>query len=236
MSGSGLFSDQSALKPHLIQGASGIAGEVGDLRRDVGVTVAPMAAITVEEFTNPVAADDDAILLAKDTLDAEAVTYDTEDLDGAVGDGVMSPPRNVTVTTTGTDSDFVNASVVTVHGKDINGDDISEAISILVASSPGTFVGAKAFARVTSITVAAQGTHTDGTISVGFGAKIGLAKKLMARAGLSTVLMEIEAGSKVTTGTIVGASTGAPNGTYAPANAPNAARDYAVYYEYDPLA
>ena len=236
MSGSGLFSNESPLKPHLIQGASGIAGEVSDLRRDVGETLSPMASFTVEEFTNPPAADADAILAAKDTLTATAKTYATADLDGAVGDNVMSPPRNVTVTTVGADSNFVEGSLVTVNGKDVNGDDISEDIAITLGSSPGTFVGAKAFARVTSIEIEAQDTHTDGTIAVGFGDIIGLDKKIKTRAGLTTLLMEIEAGSKVTTGTIADPATGAPNGTYLAANAPNAARDYALYYEYDPTA
>lgn len=236
MSGSGLFSNESPLKPHLIQGASGIAGEVGDLRRDVGETIAPLASFTVEEFTDPAASDDDAILEAKDTLSATAHTYAADDLDGAVGAGVMDPPRNIIVTTAGNDTNFVNASHVTIHGKDVNGADLTEAIQILTAGSPGVFTGVKAFARVTGVVVDAQGTHTDGTIKVGFGDTIGLGKKIKVRAGLASLLVEIAGGVKVTDGVVADATASPPNGSYTPDDAPDDSLDYAIYYEYDPTA
>jgi len=232
MFGSGLFSKKKASKPHLVAGSGGLPGEIADLRADVAAVITPLAAFTVEEWTNPAAKDDNAILLVKDTLSATAVTYSGAGLDGVVGGGVMSPPRNIIITTAGTDADFGTANIV-VTGKDVNGATISETLQVTAGTNPGVVTGAKAFAKVTSIAVPAMGTHTDGTLMVGFGDLIGFGKKLMARAGLSTLLMEIEAGAKVTTGTIVGAATGAPNGTYLAANTPDGTRDYAVFYEYD---
>jgi hypothetical protein len=49
--GSGMFSKQHAKAQHLL--THGISGEVADLRRDVAATLAPQAAITVDEFTTP---------------------------------------------------------------------------------------------------------------------------------------------------------------------------------------
>lgn len=232
--GSGLFRRQAAQKPHLLRGSGGVAAEVGDLRSDVLEETSPLSAFTVDEFTNLPTADVDAFLLAKATSVA-AQQYLVAALDGVVGDDALAQPRDVTVTTVGADANFVDTSTVTVTGKDINDDSISEVFTILLASSPGTFVGVKAFKKITQIDIQAQ-AGVGGTISVGFGSKIGLSKKLKARAGLSTLLMEIEVGVKVTTGTLAAAAVGLPNGTYLPAIVPDGVRDYAVYYEYDPQA
>lgn len=227
MSGSGLFSSQGPAIPHLAK-----TGEIAELRKDVGEELAPLAAVTVEEWTNPAAADTDAILLAKaSTVAVQA--YAVADLDGVVGAAAMSPPRNVTVTTAGTTPADAPATL-TVTGRDINGDVITEDIAI--PQTAATAVGTKAFAKVTSLsTTVGQGTGA--TMAVGFGALIGLAKKAKARAGLGVVaLREVAVGALVTTGTFADATTGAPHGTYSPAAAPDGAKDYALYYEYDPTA
>lgn len=227
MSGSGLFIKEMATVPHL-----GTVGELGDLRRDVAKTLLPMAAWCVEEFTNPAAKDDDAILLVKNTLTTTAVVYSGATLDGVVGVAAMVPPRNIILTTAGLDADFGTANVV-VTGKDVNDHVITETLQITAGTNPGVVTGVKAFAKVTSVAVPVMGTHTNGTLKVGFGDLIGLSKKLKTRAGLTTVLMEIEAGVKVATGTYADATVGLPNGTYLAANTPDAARDYCLYYEYD---
>lgn len=227
MSGSGLFSRERPAKPHLTRGG-GMGGEVADLRGDVARVLAPLAAITVEEFTDVAAADTDAILLAKASVE-DVTVYEADDLDGALGPGLMSPPRNVTVTTAGETAANAPATLL-VEGVDIDGNVISEELS--VGQTATTVAGDKAFARVTRLTFSAA-DGDEATLAVGFGVKIGLSKPIKARAGLTGALREIAAGSVVTNGTFAGPATGAPHGTYAPNSAPNGTNDYAVYYEYD---
>jgi hypothetical protein len=223
--GSGLFTTQQARVPHLAK----VTGEIGDLRRDVAEELLPMAAFTVDEWADPVAADTNGILLSVPSATGD-VSYVAADLVGGAA-VEMDPPRNVTVTTGGTAANgFTDLEVV---GKDINGADMTEDIASI--NSAATHAGVKAFAEVTGLNFTG-GTDATATHEVGWGDVIGLNKPIKSRAGLATVLMEIEAGSKVTTGTIVDAATGEPNGTYEPNTVPDAANDYAVYYEYDPTA
>jgi hypothetical protein len=240
MSGSGLFGDQSPLKPHLVRGGGGLAGEVADLRGDVGRAVGALAAFTVEEFTDVAAADVDAIRLAAAVDDTGERTLSGADLDGAVGGGEMVPPRNITVDTTGATPADAPANV-TINGKvrDKNGNLVAQTETIAVSQIVGQAVGALAFSVIDEI-VEEQADGTDASLSYGFGDLIGLAQPLVSRAGAAAVLMEIEAGTVLAadaiTGTFVDAATAAPNGTYAPATVPDDANDYAVYYEYDPQA
>jgi hypothetical protein len=230
--GSGLMSRQYANKPHLLQTSGGIAAEVKDLRDDLAEELAAMSAITVEEFTNPAAADVNAIKLSIASA-ASIQTYTGAALDGVVGLLAMSPPRNITITTT-THAD-IDAVGVVITGKDVNGDDITETI-LLTNGGGVTDVGAKAFAKVTSIVVPAQ-TGINGALEFGFGDIIGLSRPLRSRAGLAAVTREVAVGAVVVTGTFVAApvavGAGQPNGTYLAAAVPNAARDYALYYETD---
>lgn len=226
--GSGLFGTQRAATPHLVQGKGGVAGEVADLRADVARVLAPMANIVVEELTNVPAAAANGIKLAIATV-AATVTYSGAQLDGAVGGGTMSPPRNITVTTAGSTPADAPATA-TINGVDVNGDVISETIT--VAQTATIANGVKAFAKVTSI-VLPVADGTDATLAFGFGLVAGLSKKLKARAGNNSLIREIAAGSVVTNGTIVAAATGLPNGTYSPNSAFNNTNDYAIYYEAD---
>jgi hypothetical protein len=117
-----------------------------------------------------------------------------------------------------------------VTGTDIDGNALTETIT--VAQTAAQAVGVKAFATVTQIDFpAADGTAA--LLEVGIGNAIGLAKPIKSRAGLAALILEIEAGSVVTTGVVADAATGAPKGTYTPSTVPDAANDYAVYYEYD---
>jgi len=188
-----------------------------------------MVALTVDEFTDPVAADPDGIKLAVATV-AAATTYSGAALDGAVGAGAISPPRNITVTTAGATPADAPATA-TINGTDINGAVLSEVIT--VAQTATIALGLKAFASVTSIVLpAADGVAA--TLAFGFGDEIGLSKPIVTRAGLTSLTREIEAGVLVTTGVVTDATVGAPNGTYLPATVADGANDYAVYYEYDP--
>lgn len=239
MSGSGLFSNQRPDRQHLVTGKRGVAGEVDDLRGDVASVLLPLVAVTVEEFVDPAAADVDGIKTAAATI-AAATTYAAADLNGAVGNAEMVPPRNVTVTTAGgTAADAPATAVITGRVRDSKGNLIAQTDTITVSQTAGTAAGDVAFSIVDSIALpAADGTGA--TLAFGFGAVLGLSKPLISRAGAEAVLMEIEEGSVLAadavTGTFVDAETAAPNGTYAPSTVPDASNDYAVYYEYSPTA
>lgn len=231
--GSGLFSNKGPLKPHLLQQTGGLAAEINDLRKDAGSALAPMAAITVDEFINPPAADVDAIKLAI-ASDLAAQSYSGAALDGVVGVGTMSPPRTMTTTVGGgvpadapVDAEFV--------GVDIDGNPISEVVAFNQVG--GTTAGTKAFARVTRIDLPA-GDGVGALLEFGFGDELGLSKSIKTRAGLTTLIMEIEDGVKVTTGVVIPPTTvsALPHGTYLASNLPDGARDYALYFEYDPTA
>jgi len=186
MSGSGLFSKQHAAKAHLLTGSGGLAAEVVDLRNDLLSELAPLAAIAVEEFTNLAASDDDAIKTSI-ASSASAADYSGTALNGVVGAGTMSPPRNIIITTTSNAN--INAVGVVVTGKDVNGATLTETITL---TDNGGVVdsGVKAFASVSSIHVPAQG-GTGGALKFGFGNVVGLAQKLKTRGNLSGLVREV---------------------------------------------
>lgn len=235
--GSGLFSDQSPIKRHLVRGTGGVAAEVGDLRRDIGSVMEAMAALAVEEFIDVATADTDGVLAVVQSKNAEEAVYEAADLVGAAA-VALDPPRNVTVTTGAGGTPAESPSEATIVGKDVNGAAISEVIPL--SQVAGTDVGAKAFALVESVTFKDDGTGTGAALEVGFGTIIGLGKKIVSRAGFPVVHLEIEAGTPkaadALAGTYAAPAVGAPNGTYDPGAAPNDTNDYALYYEYDPTA
>lgn len=188
--GSGLFTKQSAQKPHLLRGSGGIQSEIADLRSDVLEEMAAVAAITAEELTNVAAADADGIKTSI-ASSASAASYSGAALNGVVGAGTMSPPRNITITTSSNAN--INAVAVVITGKDVNGATQTDTIT-LTDNGGVTDVGTKAFASVSSIAVPAQG-GTGGALQFGFGNVIGLSKKLKARAGSNGLIREIVAGS-----------------------------------------
>lgn len=234
-----LFGSKTAALPHLVQPGGGLSGEVYDLRADVDEAFTAMenngGYFRTDEFTNPPAADVDAIVTSFASAASEDVRSGAE-LDGTVGAGEMTPPRNVTITSS-THAD-IDAVAVQIVGKvrDQHGKLIDQTDTITLTNGGGaTDVGTKAFSTVESITIPAQ-SGTGGALEVGFGAVIGLSAPLKARAGLAAVIRQVAVGVVVTTGTFVLPATSGPNGTYAPAAAPDATRDYAVTYEVDPAA
>jgi len=184
--GSGQFSSQNAVKQHLLRGSGGIQAEVADLRADIKRDFAANAAVAVEEFTNVPVADVDAIKTSI-ASSASPVSYSGAALNGVIGAGAISPPRNITITTT-THAD-IDAVVVVVTGTDINGDALTENIT-LTDGGGVTDAGLKAFASVEQVDIPAQG-GTGGALTIGFGARIGLGKPLLSRAGLAAVLLEV---------------------------------------------
>lgn len=217
------FSGMVAAKPHLVDGKHGVPGEVDDLRQDLKKVVGPMAPLTMDEFTNPIAADTNAIKtsVASNVL---AQSYSGTALNGVVGAGTMSPPRNFTVTTD--DSATTWQDHVHVTGLDELGNTITEQIAL---ANNTTISSTKPFAKITQIDVDPQADGA-GLLEFGFGVSIGVRRLPVARAGAVLIFREIVDGVVVTTGTLTAAKL------YTPAAAPNGAHDYALYYEFDPAA
>jgi hypothetical protein len=239
MLGSGIMTNQRARIAHLVRlGKGGVAGEVADLRQDIIDDFAASAALAIEEFSAPAAADTDAILAPVQSKNAEAALYVAADLVGGAA-VALDPPRNVTVTTDAGGTPGESPSEATVTGKDINGDAISEVIPLSQAA--GTDVGAKAFALVESVAFKDDGTGTGAQLEVGFGTIIGLGKKIKDRANDQLMmLVEIDNGSTwlvggAVTATLAPPHVGEPNGTVDPTTPP-AGADYVYIYEFDPTA
>jgi len=186
----------------------------------------PQAAIYVEEFTNPIAADVDAWLTAQATTTVEQV-YAADDLDGALAGTELDVPRNVSVTTTSTDDQYVFPMTVDIEGEYL-GEAQTETITVTSGDSPGTVYGTKPFTKVTGVTISAN-ADTGGSVAIGTGTGLGLGKRvtLKARAGAYNLIREIAAGSIVTNGAIN------QHGVYTPNTAPNGSNDYAIFYEAD---
>jgi len=221
--GSGLFSNQSTVIPHLTAG-HGVPKEVGDLRADVGRTLAPMAAITVEEFTNSAAGGAAVLKAATATTVAPATVLAAALL--APGIAILAAqPRNITFTTAGaTPADAPATALITGTRSGV-----AQTETVTLAQTATVAVGVKLFSTITSIVYAAA-DGTAATVAIGIGDALPLTKTPKARAGLTASIQEIAVGVVVTTGTL-----SAANKSYTPAASPDGVKDYAVYYAYDPL-
>lgn len=225
--GSTLFQKQNAKIPHLVQSGGGLAGEVADLRKDLDDELAPIAPITVDDFTDAATADIDAIKAAFASV-ATPVTYSGAELDGVVGEDAMPIPRNITVTTGAGGTPGDAPATVTVTGT-FQGKAQSEVIT--VSQTAATAAGLKPFDKVTSLAFAA-GDGTGATLEVGFGAGLGVAKTPKARSAATALPFRelLNGAAAASPGTLSIAKL------YVPNTAPNGTNDYAVYYEWDPAA
>jgi hypothetical protein len=221
--GSSLFANQHAQKPHLVTGKSGVPGEVDDLRRDIAAVLGSLAALTVDEFTNPAAGGAAALEAATAcTLLGRLVTSFL-----APGVAILAAGgRNITITTAGTTPANGPASAV------VTGTYLGAAQTETIAGLNGgaaTYAGVKPFDTVTSVQYATA-LDVDATNSIGIGNGLGVARTPLARAGGVVPIREVVDGALVTTGALTA------DRLYTPAAAPNGAHDYAVYYEYNPAA
>lgn len=223
MAGSGLFSTQRANRPHLVvAGGGGVAGEVGDLRRDLEEEMAPLAAIAVDEFTNPAAPDADGLELAT------ATTVAPRTVTTFIGAGLAilaAYPRNITFTTAGgTAADAPATALVTgtYRGK-------PQTETVAIAQTATIATGVKPFSTLTSVAYAAA-DGTDATVSIGIGAGLGVSEVPLSRGGGVNLIREVAVGALVTTGTLTAA------GLYTPSSAPDGSQDYAAYFEMTPGA
>ena len=182
-------------------------------------------AIHIEDLSNTAAPDPNGIVASFSSSASEDVR-DGAELDGVIGAGAISPPRNITITTTShTDIDAVACVVV---GTDIYGDAQTDTITLTNGGNT-TDAGTECFATVTSITIPAQ-TGTGGAITIGTGEAIGFEKPVVSAGGEPLVLLEVSAGSIVTNGTLLAASAAGPNGSYEPNTSFDAARDTGLVY------
>jgi hypothetical protein len=211
-------------------------GEVADLRADVKSAFDTLESqggyCRTDEFTNPAAADVDAIKTSIATA-ASLRTFSGTDLNGVVGEDEMVPPRNPTVTST--TNAHVTAVAVVFRGKlrNADGDLVDHEVTINTTNGGGaTDAGASPLSIVEEIEVPAMGGAA-GALEFGFGAAIGLSAKVKSRAGLIAAIRQIAVGAVVTTGTITNPAS-CPVSLYTPASAPDGARDYALFYEVDP--
>lgn len=204
------------------------AANLGNYPPGVSAWAALQIPLRQQTFTNLAAADDDAIKTAIATV-ASTITYSGAALNGAIGAGAISPPRNITITTAGVTPADAPATA-TITGTAIDGSAQTEVIN--VGQTATTVAGAKAFATVTSIALS-PGDGTAATLAFGTGNVVGLDSKLRDVGGLSGIVKEVVNGALVTNGVFVLPATSGPFGTYAPNTTPNGTNDYAIVYLVD---
>lgn len=208
--GSGLFDKQRSQKAHLVRGSGGLSAEIADLRKDIADELEAVAALAIEVFNAPAAADVDGIKQSIATA-TTAQTYSGAALDGVVGVGTMNPPRNVTVTASNSAPSYTGS--VTFEGKDVNGNDIEVDVAI---TNNATTASTLCFASVSRIVVPAQ-NDVSGALEFGFGALLGLSQQIRTRNGRPVVISEVVGGRPVSDGVLVheniaNAPTADPNG------------------------
>lgn len=208
--GSGLFSGERAANPNLVTpGKSGLAGEIGDLRADIARILSPLAAIAVEEYTNPLAAASNNMMAATASVTTAvtllpATSPATGVLTRATITNLAAAPRQLVFTTAGSTAAHQPATA-TIVGKDLNGLPLTEVRNLL--QTAGAVISRNFFTDVTSITLSA-GDGTGATLAIGLGSKIGLRKPIKTRAGLTTAIKEIAVGAVVTNGTFLASTAG----------------------------
>jgi hypothetical protein len=210
--GSGLFTDQGARLPHLVEGKGGVPGEVDDLRRDVATSLLSMAAISVDEYIDPLATSAVNMMAATDSQ----ITEDELLPDATPAVGVLTQatiddlatggPRQLLFTVAGV-TPAERAPTATVYGTAVGGAKATEVVALPDVAGEaltGTF-----FIDIDKVVLAA-GSGTAATVSIGLGALLGLGAPVVSRAGLVAVIQEVAIGVVVTTGTVsVGATTAA---------------------------
>jgi hypothetical protein len=201
------------------------ASNLGNYPPGVSAWAALQIPLRQETFTNLGAADDDGIKTAIASV-ASTVTYSGSALNGAIGAGAISPPRNITVTTAGVTPADAPATA-TITGLAIDGS--AQTDSITISQTAATAAGTKAFASVTSIALTA-GDGTGATLAFGTGNVVGLDSKLRDVGGVAGILKEVANATVVTNGVFVLPATSGPFGTYSPNSAPNGTNDYAILY------
>ena len=221
--GSNLWANQTPTKKHLLNGPGGIAKEVQDVRLDLAAVLQPLVGVAIEEYINPPGVVAAAIMPITASR-VGTVSYQYAQLVGSVGEGVISPPRNVVVVTAGATATQAPTSVV-ITGFDVQGRALTETITGTAAGA-NTYAGVKCFAKVTGVQFVG-GTGVAATVSIGTGVVIGLSYAPKTRAGMAVtagsgamIRKEVYDGAVVTSGALTAAATNLPFGAYTPGTAP----------------
>lgn len=156
---------------HLIRGQSGVAGEVGKLRRDTAAAfdAVEQGAVRVVHFVGPSTALGAAAgIKAAAASVAAPVTWTVADFDGPLAPGagpaLLRSPKRVRLTVAGgTPADWLGGTV-TVIGTDANGNALEE--DVVSAAGAGTTDTTNYFATVTQIELPAA-ANTGATIAAG---------------------------------------------------------------------
>ena len=193
--------------------------KVGTKQHSGGARSASQPKIYEQYFDSPAAASTTGVHAAiTDTGAAQTITT-----------SITSPtiPRNISATAGGVAGD-IKAISVTVTGTDYYGATQTEAIGPFTVNNAGTVYGSKAFATVTSIALPKH-DGTGATTSIGWSDKLGLDMKMK----YPRICYELEDDAVVgTAGTVVGYSTGTPNGTYDPNSACDGSKTFRVGIAY----
>jgi hypothetical protein len=206
----------------------------GAYKRDDGKEVEiPLAVLVKASFTDPAAAVTNGIVTSHAGASSAGTTTLTPN-GGLASGGVatLTPARNVVITVTHASSVVAMSGVIT--GTRL-GRVVTEAWSVTATGTTKTFTGAVAFDTVTSITEVVAANASANTIIMGSGNVLGL----VGKCAVASAVKEIAAGSVVTNGTVVAASSSAnadARGTYAPNTVPNGSNDYAIWYIADDLS
>lgn len=183
--------------------------------------------IDCAEFTDPAAAGAATLKVATATV-ASVVVLGPSDLLTAGKAALAAYPRRVQFTTAGgTPADA--PATATIVGKDVNGDDLTETVTL--AQTAAAAASAKFFAEITSITYpVADGT--DATIAIGFTTALGFSFEPKARASGLGIVQELTNGAVPgTASTFITPAAGAPYGGFTPNTAADGSNDYAIYME-----
>lgn len=233
------FGTQKAKVPHLgaAKGASGLTGEIGDLRADVEAAFLAFeksgGLFHTDLFAAPAAPTVAAHKTAFATsASAQSFSRASTQLDGSLAATELVPPRNVVVTSTS--HAHVTAVIVAITGRvrDITGALVAQTDTItLTAGGGASDAGTKPFAFVDKVDIPAQG-GASGSLQIGTGALLGTSAKVrLGAGGASLVLMQLTDGTPVTNGVFAAA---APVSTFAPNSAANGTRNYTIIYAVDP--
>lgn len=179
----------------------------------LGVLASPAMNVTVEEFTNPLAAATTNLMAATASV-AASVTL----LPGAPAVGVLTQAtitnlgaaaRQIQFTTAGV-TPSQQAATATVTGLDVRGRPVVEVVSL--ANTAATVVSATFFSSISQIVLSAAG-GVSATLALGLALPIGLVQVPKSRAGRIAIIQEISAGSVVTNGVVTAPATTAASVT-----------------------
>lgn len=187
-------------------------------------------AVAQDTWVNPVAASTNAYKTAI-LAPAVATTYTGSAFNGSVGQGNVDFARNVTITGICGGGETLAQKNAVITGYDIDGVLRSETLTISTGGQVGvnttTYSGVMAFKSLYSVYFPADAGGARGDYTIGFGNILGLSRPLTRGGPLAE--FENNAGPGAP-GAWVVSGTSAPNGTYAPSNVPNGARDYIFVY------